>query len=791
MATFLAFKGAVLKFSIGSTDQNDEKCISTEVFKFCKSSKCFKRSAEKVLRLTVRNLPGHKCELDSAKCLLNTMSGVCQPSLLLCHLPRKHTGRVELSVFVMEDYDSLSLLGRFSVDQTQISRLDFHFIDGPSVCWTSEGAVYQAKYDSQLKKFTLDSIALGSSMKEQPRADFTLHWCGVLRDETIAMGATVDSAQQPSRWKCINLSRRDIHEISLVPSVYVPIATCLSPELDETVAVVASKQCHVCAVNCQEKKVIKQWNDVEVILIEDFLQNGSEQILFLHQKDNTSEVEELCNYSLIDVRRGMCSIEHNQTLPSSQLQSVTYSLQRTAKALRTRVQAMKSTLHEAKLECHEKLKMVENSCKVLKDINSFQCPSDEKQLEEKNPGLFCLLEGDLGEGKQYASYKVPESTLSIKELWQRIVNDRWIIGANIENIGESAMTDLQLGLVACGPALGISYSSKKMYSDNSKTCTQSKMFQHFHDSYDKKAKKMKQQNSYLTFDEKLLPGNLARLTAVTSLPQFTQSNTCLLSVVLTWNSHSINGSIDQQSMHCGFVELNTEQVVNASLTLNKCADRKSLQQDITALKSVSVATELVFQGTFTGAHQVMAIVKNTVDDLPLLQTDTGEQRDIFGQVLPLLQENGPLSGCGVVLREGLNGQVILITRNKNQVFLLLHKLRHVLPNDVKIVADPAFDLLRLRDGISALNYEVTNLKKNLHKLIEKAGTTQPGSCIVIESYKKGTEESVRDLREGFKRKREREVIAREEISSQKSDFKKLWWDFMVDQMLTDTAVGKT
>ena len=158
----------------------------------------------------------------------------------------------------------------------------------------------------------------------------------------------------------------------------------------------------------------------------------------------------------------------------------------------------------------------------------------------------------------------------------------------------SAITDIQLGLVACGPpALGISYSSKKMYSDNSKTCTQSKIFQHFHDSYDKKAKKMKQQNSYLTFDEKLLPGNLARLTAVTSLPQFTQSNTCLLSVVLTWNSHSLNGSIDQQSMHCGFVELNTEQVVNASLTLNKCADLKSFQQDITALKSVSVATEVL------------------------------------------------------------------------------------------------------------------------------------------------------------------------------------------------------
>ena len=141
----------------------------------------------------------------------------------------------------------------------------------------------------------------------------------------------------------------------------------------------------------------------------------------------------------------------------------------------------------------------------------------------------------------------------------------------------------------------------------------------------------------------------------------------------------------------------------------------------------------------------------------------------------------------------LNNNIVIcfLCRNKNQVFLLLHKLRHGLPNDVKIVADPAFDLLHLRDGLSALNYEVTNLKQNLHKLIEKAGTTQPVSCIVIESCKKGTEESVRDLREGFKRKREREVIAREEISSQKSDFKKLWWDFVADQMLTDTAVGKT
>lgn len=140
-----------------------------------------------------------------------------------------------------------------------------------------------------------------------------------------------------------------------------------------------------------------------------------------------------------------------------------------------------------------------------------------------------------------------------------------------------------------------------MYNDNRKTCTQSKIFRHFHDKKPPKAKKIRQEKFYFTSDEKLSPGNLTRLTAVTSLPRFIQSDTCSLSVVLTWNSHRVNGDIDQQSMHCGYVELGTEQSVNASLTLNRCADPKSFQQDIIALRSVSIATEVkpVKQGLYS------------------------------------------------------------------------------------------------------------------------------------------------------------------------------------------------
>ena len=60
---------------------------------------------------------------------------------------------------------------------------------------------------------------------------------------------------------------------------------------------------------------------------------------------------------------------------------------------------------------------------------------------------------------------------------------------------------------------------------------------------------------------------------------------------------------------------------------------------------------------------MMAFVKNSLVGLPVLESETGDYKDIFGVVLSALYDNGPLSGCGIVLRDGLkNGQVTLITR---------------------------------------------------------------------------------------------------------------------------------
>ena len=50
-------------------------------------------------------------------------------------------------------------------------------------------------------------------------------------------------------------------------------------------------------------------------------------------------------------------------------------------------------------------------------------------------------------------------------------------------------------------------------------------------------------------------------------------------------------------------------------------------------------------------------------DVPVLHTGIGDHRDIFGQLVPVLHENGPLGGTGIVLRDELKeGKVTLVTR---------------------------------------------------------------------------------------------------------------------------------
>ena len=224
---FTTFRGDVLFFSLLNTGSNDENCIEVQIFGFSKSSRSFTRTAKKLLPLGIL---GCKLELVSASCLMNSTTGMYQPFILLRQIRMKHSSTQKLHVLLLEDYDSVILQGSCEISHVSpIQNIEFYFCDGPTVCWNFEGVMYFACYDAVLEKFTTDSVTVDNSMDERSGVEFNIFWCGLLRGQVVSMGVKsemTDDASTLERWTCVNHTHKDVQEVSLVPNLYVPIATC-------------------------------------------------------------------------------------------------------------------------------------------------------------------------------------------------------------------------------------------------------------------------------------------------------------------------------------------------------------------------------------------------------------------------------------------------------------------------------------------------------------------------------------------------------------------------------------
>ena len=222
----VACGGDVIQFSLQNGINSNEKNIGVEVFHFYKSCRTFTKTTKKFLPL---GLSGPEFEIVCVKSLLNSCTGMYQTCLLLRQGYMEHGSIEKFHVLLLEDYDSLCLLGSFEIQASQTSDIEFHFIDGPAVCWTLLGSVFFARYNSALEKFRTDSITVDNSMNEQLGVEFNLLWCGLIENQMVAMGSRSEMTGDASciaRWTCVNHHQNDVQEMPLVPNAYVPIATC-------------------------------------------------------------------------------------------------------------------------------------------------------------------------------------------------------------------------------------------------------------------------------------------------------------------------------------------------------------------------------------------------------------------------------------------------------------------------------------------------------------------------------------------------------------------------------------
>ena len=222
----LAFRGDILHFSLQNAAKHGSNHMELDVFHYSKSGKSFRRIEKRLLPLGISGL---ELRIVSAKCLLNSSTGMYQVCLLLRQAKMKQSNTETFHVLLLEDYDSLLLLGSFEIHGSKTSDIELHFIDGPGVGWSLQGSVYFVRYNSAVDKFTTDSISVDTSMDEQPGVNFNLLWCGLIKNQMVAMGSKsemTDDVIHLVRWTCANHHQNDIQEIPLVPNVYVPIATC-------------------------------------------------------------------------------------------------------------------------------------------------------------------------------------------------------------------------------------------------------------------------------------------------------------------------------------------------------------------------------------------------------------------------------------------------------------------------------------------------------------------------------------------------------------------------------------
>ena len=227
MAVYEAFNGDVIGFATENATRKMDRHIALQVHHFSKSSRSFEKTLDKVLSLNISTFS--ELQVWRVKCSFDTRFGIYRPCILLRQTSSKHDNIEKYHVFLLESYDSLIMIGSFEVNRTRKSQIEFHLIDGPAVCWAVEDCVIFARYDPTLEKMTVETISVIDSINKPPVEEFSIFWCGLLRDETVAMGTkrhvTSDGENILTRWTCVSHTQKHIQEIPLVPNVYIPVVT--------------------------------------------------------------------------------------------------------------------------------------------------------------------------------------------------------------------------------------------------------------------------------------------------------------------------------------------------------------------------------------------------------------------------------------------------------------------------------------------------------------------------------------------------------------------------------------
>lgn len=205
-----------------------------------------------------------------------------------------------------------------------------------------------------------------------------------------------------------------------------------------------------CVVDRHTSEIISTLEDVDSILVDDFVGCGSEQVLFISKKkrniismiddDDWMEIESsrflLTDFSGIEFNRCMLPLKKVLTTNLKFESNLTSGHQAAIEALKSRLDAGYAMVDETRKTCNRKLMVIEETCEAVKQMmlcNSVQFKSV----------LFPLTE-PTNQNRRIETREVDLVVTS--DIWRRILMKKFIVGVTVRNNSDRLIHSVLLSL---------------------------------------------------------------------------------------------------------------------------------------------------------------------------------------------------------------------------------------------------------------------------------------------------------------------------------------------------------
>ncbi|KAK7154663.1 hypothetical protein R3I94_007860 [Phoxinus phoxinus] len=308
---------------------------------------------------------------------------------------------------------------------------------------------------------------------------------------------------------------------------------------NERLVLVSFGQGNVCAVWSDSFQVAWCWTGVCVLLVDDFMRCGSDQMLLVFEGQN-SPGDPLRNFTLTD----LCGVTYSgggsagAVLDTSDAAPENFLL--TVRALESRLQSGMNFLEDLQRDVEAKDRLILQSLVALTDLVSGR---EHVMIPPEQEGLVSLWDEDEDAGDDEErgvladgmETECAEALLEVDRVWQRVVGQSLIIGVVLKPTNNTSVMHMSVSVVDSGAAPVI--NTKILQFPES-------------EGLDEDKKKIRRSD---------WPGSTLALVAVTDLAPLLTSGRVKCPIMLHYSSKESSGSA-QVSQFCGQISVDLKDV---------------------------------------------------------------------------------------------------------------------------------------------------------------------------------------------------------------------------------------